>query len=165
MNNHDYFIVPIVKELDKLQERGFQPYEKTTVDNGRDILYRWENPLEWKKSVIQLIHGKNDPSSCRIDFHVYLRAEDLYHFLTGISLSNFLRKQFEYKFPMFLKQIRASSVIEQIVQDVFNHLGWFDRYDKKVCLSLIKEGNPAENVGIGPTGKIYPAIEKRLLEP
>jgi hypothetical protein len=164
MNDLEIFILPIAKELDNLQSFGFQPHTKTTTVKGWN-LHIWEKPLGWKKNAIQLICDKYNPTSCRIDFHVYLKGEDLYHLLTGISLSNFVRKQFEYKFPVLFKKMKASSTVEKIVKDVFEHLNWFDRYDKKVCLSPIKEGNPSETIGIRPTGLVYPAIEKRLLEP
>jgi hypothetical protein len=165
MDNYVAYINPMVERLHKLKELGFASYRETLAKDGRDVLHCWERILPWKKDVVQLSHLKSDPNSCEYGFQIYLTVEGRDRIFTVAPPSAFKHRQTEFKFPQLFKKIRASSTVEEIAGDILGSIDWFKRYgDKKVCLALIREANPENNIPIGPAAPIYPAVEKLLTD-
>lgn len=165
MTNFDIFIRPLLGRMDKLQEDGFGAFKKTSHDNGRDSVYHWERICTWRKDVVQLVFFNDRPDSCRLGFQVSLIIDGRDCIFSAISVSHLRHNALDYQFPKLLKGLRASQTVDKILKDLFESMRWFDGYkDKRNCLALIREAKPEDNIAIQMTSKIYPAVEKLLLE-
>lgn len=167
MENTEIFIVPLKNTLeDRLKDYGFESYEELTPDNKRESLCRFIRKCAWRKDIAQLFYYNNGPVSCRLDFNVCLIVEGRDRVLTAISVSQLKRRGPDYKFPGFLKKIRAGRKVNYIVNDVIDSLNWFDSYNsRKKCLEAIRNAKPEDNIAIRPAYDFYSSVERMLMEP
>jgi hypothetical protein len=166
MQNINIIIAPLIKEMDTLNQFGFGPFKKSSLDNGRNSIYSSERLCDWRKDIIQMTFFTDRPDSCRIDFQVFLITEERDRLLAAVSVSDLRRKAFNYPFPKVLKTLRANKTIEKIIKDIIESLTWFDRFkNKHKCLEAIRNAENQENIVIKTTSKFFPDVERVLSIP
>lgn len=144
MSSIDLLITPIVNKLNDLSEHGFVYKGPIKLNDGK-IIHNWERSIGWKKERIQLFHYSKEPKWCEVTLWLYLLINNMPCLLTHDNVSKIMHSETQYKFPLFLKKLRATGFIEKVVEDILHSMLWFDNKTRQECLKVLESDNTSIN--------------------